>query len=67
MSIGCTSCGAAAAQAGSLRTQIATATLKSTADSEKSTVLTLLGVPQQGTSSQANVSAGIGGNLDVSA
>jgi hypothetical protein len=59
--------GLLAAQAGSVQTQIDATILKSNADSEKSTVLTLLGAAQQGTSSLANVGAGIGGNLDISA
>jgi hypothetical protein len=53
-----------AAQAGNTQTQIATTLLKSNADSEKSAVLTLLGAAQQ---SLANVGAGIGGNLNVTA
>ena len=42
--------------------QVAATLLKKNADAEKSAVLTLLG--QQ--SSQANLAAGIGGNLDIS-
>jgi hypothetical protein len=53
-----------AAQAGNTQTQIATTLLKSNADSEKSAVLTLLGAAQQ---SLANVGAGIGGNVNVTA
>jgi hypothetical protein len=56
-----------AAQAGNTQTQIATTLLKSNADSEKSTVLTLLGAASQNISSLANVGAGIGGNLNVTA
>jgi hypothetical protein len=56
-----------AAQAGNTQTQIATTLLKSNADSEKSAVLTLLGAVQQGASSLANVGAGIGGGLNVTA
>ncbi|SHL08257.1 hypothetical protein SAMN05444159_4944 [Bradyrhizobium lablabi] len=56
-----------AAQAGNTQTQIATSLLKSNADSEKSAVLTLLGAAQQNISSLANVGAGIGGNLNVTA
>jgi len=56
--------GLLAAQAGSVQTQIAATILKSNADSEKSTVLTLLGAGQN---SPANLGAGIGGNLDISA
>jgi hypothetical protein len=53
-----------AMQAGNTQTQIATTLLKSNADSEKSAVLTLLGAAQQ---SLANVGAGIGGNVNVTA
>jgi hypothetical protein len=55
------------AQAGNVRTQIAATILKSNAETEKSTVLTLLGAAQQDTSSLANVGAGIGGNLNITA
>jgi len=58
---------AVAAQAGSLQLQVATSVLKSNIDSQSSDVLTLLGATQQNGSSLANVAAGIGGNLDVSA
>jgi hypothetical protein len=54
-----------AARAGNVQTQIAATILKSNADAEKSTVLTLLGAAQQ--NSLANVAAGIGANLDISA
>ena len=40
--------------------------MKSNADTEKSTVLTLLGAAQQGLS-LANVGAGVGGNLNIAA
>ncbi|TMJ53194.1 MAG: hypothetical protein E6G85_09105 [Alphaproteobacteria bacterium] len=53
-----------AAQAGNTQTQVAVTILKSNADAEKSAVLTLLGA---GTPSLANVGAGIGGNLNISA
>ena len=56
-----------AAQAGNTQIQVATAIMKSNADAEKSAVLTLLGAAQQSVSSLANVGAGIGGNLDVTA
>jgi hypothetical protein len=59
--------GLLAAQAGNTQMQVAAALLKSSADSEKSAVLTLLGATQQGASSLANVGAGIGGNLNVTA
>jgi hypothetical protein len=52
-----------AAQAGNTQMQVAATMMKSNADAEKSAVMTLLG---QG-SPQANLGAGIGGNLDVSA
>ena len=53
-----------AMQAGNTQQQIATSALKSNLDSEKSSVLTLLGA---GSSSLANVGPGIGGNLNISA
>ncbi len=56
-----------AAQAGSLQTQVAATIMKSNADAEKSAVLTLLGASQQNFASLANVGAGIGGNLNISA
>jgi hypothetical protein len=59
--------GLLAAQAGNVQMQVATAIMKSNADAEKSAVLALLGVAQQSTSSSANLAAGIGGNLDISA
>jgi hypothetical protein len=49
------------AQAGNTQTQVAATIMKSNMDAEKSAVLTLMGSPQ------ANLGAGIGGNLDVSA
>ena len=55
-----------AAQAGKMQTQVAATIMKSNIDAEKSAVLTLLGRPSKA-SSLANVGAGIGGNLDVSA
>ena len=52
-------------QAGNTQQQIATSVLKSNLDSEKSSVLTLLG---GGSSpSLANVGPGIGGNLNIAA
>jgi hypothetical protein len=59
--------GFVAAQAGSLQMQVATTVLKSNMDAEKSAVMTLLGAGAQSASSLANVAAGIGGNLDVTA
>ena len=55
-----------AMQAGNTQTQVATTIMKSNMDAEKSTVLTLLGGAQQ-SMSLANVGAGVGGNLNVSA
>jgi hypothetical protein len=59
--------GMLAAQAGNVQMQVAATILKSNADSEKSAVLTLLGAAQQNMSSLANVGAGIGGTLNISA
>jgi len=59
--------GMLAAQAGKMQMQVAAAIMKSNADAEKSAVLTLLGAAQQSTSSLANLGAGMGGNLDVTA
>jgi hypothetical protein len=56
-----------AAQAGNTQTQVAATILSSNARTEKSTVLTLLGAASQDTSSLANVGAGIGGNLNITA
>jgi hypothetical protein len=53
-----------ASQAGAIQQQVANSVLKSNLDTEKSAVLTLLGAGQN---SSANLGAGIGGNLDVSA
>ena len=55
--------GMMAAKAGNTQMQIATSIMKSNADAEKSAVMTLLGTG----SPQANLGAGVGGNLDVSA
>jgi hypothetical protein len=57
---------AMAAQAGRTQTQIATSILKSNLDAGKSNVLTLLGAGQN-SPSLANVGAGVGGNLNISA
>jgi hypothetical protein len=54
-----------AMQAGNTQQQIGTSILKSNADMEKNSVLTLLGSAQQ--SSQANLSAGVGGSVDIAA
>ncbi|HXH42669.1 MAG TPA: hypothetical protein VNK51_02340 [Bradyrhizobium sp.] len=53
-----------AAQQGALQSNIAATLTKQNADMEKSTVLTLLGASQP---SLANVGAGVGGNLNVTA
>jgi hypothetical protein len=55
-----------AQQAGAMQQQVATATLKSNLDSQKSAVLTLLGGAQQ-TLSLANVPNGVGSNLNIAA
>ena len=55
------------AQAGNTQMQVAATMMKSNADAEKSAVMTLLGAAQQSMSSLANVGAGVGGNLNVSA
>jgi hypothetical protein len=54
-----------AMQAGNTQQQIATSVLKSNLDAQQSSVLTILGVgdPQ----SLANVGAGVGGNLNITA
>jgi hypothetical protein len=59
--------GLLAAQSGGLQVQVATTVLKSNLDAEKSAVMTLLGTGEQNAPSPANVAAGIGGNLDVTA
>jgi Putative motility protein len=53
-----------AQKAGALQQQMATTLLKQNLDAQTSAVLTLLGGAQQ---SLANVGAGIGGNLNISA
>ena len=53
------------AQAGNTQQQVATSVLKSNIDSEKDSVLTLLGAGDP--PSLANVGAGIGGNVNVTA
>jgi hypothetical protein len=52
------------AQAGNTQMQVAASIMKSNATAEKSAVMTLLGAGQN---SLANVGAGIGGNVNVSA
>jgi hypothetical protein len=59
--------GLLAAQAGKVQMQVAATIMKSNADAEKSAVQTLLGAAQQNMSSLANVGAGIGGSLDMTA
>jgi hypothetical protein len=59
--------GMLAAQAGNLQTQVVASIMKSNVDAEKSAVQTLLGAGGQGASSLANVGAGIGGNLNITA
>jgi hypothetical protein len=53
-----------ASQQGALQSNVAATLIKQNADAEKSAVLTLLGAGQP---SLANVGAGIGGNLNVTA
>jgi hypothetical protein len=53
------------AQAGNTQQQVATSVLKSNIDSEKNSVLTLLGAGDP--PSLANVGAGIGGNVNATA
>jgi hypothetical protein len=55
-----------ASQAGAIQQQVANSVLKSNLDTEKSTVLTLLGAGQQ-TLSLGNVGPGVGGNLNIAA
>ena len=54
-----------AMKAGNTQGQIAATLLKQNADAEKFAVLTLLG--GQASPSTANLGAGIGGNLDITA
>ena len=53
-----------AAKAGNTQMQVAASMIKQNTDAEKSAVLTLLGAGQN---SSANLGAGVGGNLDISA
>jgi len=53
-----------ASKAGALQQQIGTSMLKQNLDAQKSAVLTILGAGQQ---SLANLGAGIGSNLNISA
>jgi hypothetical protein len=57
--------GILSAQAGNTQLQVATSILKSNADAEKFAVQTLLG--GQSAPSTANLGAGIGGNLNITA
>ena len=52
-------------QAGNTQMQVAATILKSNSDAEKSAVLTLLG--GQASPSTANLGAGVGGNLNITA
>ncbi|MBI5131619.1 MAG: hypothetical protein HZA66_19450 [Rhodopseudomonas palustris] len=58
---------ALAMQASSTQMQIATTIQASNARMERDTVQTLLGIGQGGSPSLANVGAGVGGNLNVTA
>jgi hypothetical protein len=55
------------AQAGNTQMQVAATIMQQNDAAEKSTVQTLLGTGSQSGSSLANVAAGVGGNLDISA
>jgi hypothetical protein len=55
------------AQTGSVQTQVAATIMKSNMDAEKASVATLLGQAQQNMNSLANVAAGVGGNVNISA
>jgi hypothetical protein len=59
--------GILAMQAGNVQTQVATAIMKSNMDADKSAVQTLLGAAQQNITSLANLGAGIGGNVNITA
>ena len=59
--------GILAMQAGSTQMQVATTIMKSNLDAEKFAVQTLLGAGAPNGPSSANLAAGIGGNLDISA
>ena len=53
-----------ASQQGALQSNVAATLMKQNADAEKSAVLTLMGAGQP---SLANVGAGVGGNINISA
>ena len=53
-----------AAQQGALQSQVSATVMKQNMDAEKSAVLTLMGAGQP---SLANVGAGVGGNLNITA
>lgn len=57
--------GILSAQAGNTQLQVATSILKSNSDAEKFAVQTLLG--GQSAPSTANLGAGVGGNLNITA
>ena len=56
--------GLLAMKASGTQAQVATTIMKSNADAEKSAVMTLLGAGQN---SAANLGAGVGGSLDITA
>ena len=58
---------AMALQAGKLQAQVSSTILKSNLDAQKSDVQTLLGIGGQTGSSPANLPAGVGGSVDVTA
>lgn len=55
------------AKAGAAQMQIAQTLIKTNADAERSAVMTLLGDAIQNSNPLANVPAGVGGKIDVSA
>ena len=70
MSSACSSCSATsavAARSAGVQEKVAATILKANIAAEKSAVLALLGATQQDNSSLADVSAGIGGSLNVTA
>jgi hypothetical protein len=52
---------------GGAQSQVAATIMKSNMDAEKATVATLLGGAQDSMNSLANVGAGVGGNVNISA
>jgi hypothetical protein len=59
--------GLLAMKTGGVQTQVAATIMKSNMDAEKSTVSTLLGAAQDSMNSLANVGAGVGSNVNISA